>query len=131
MDQCHVRTALSLLLGAAMIQTLNAAPVKTPETVMVTYNVRPGSEDALASVLARHWATARMLKLVRETPHTLVRGSQDGRTYFLEIFTWRDANTPDTAPAAIQSIWAEMNRLVESRGGRPGIDFRAVSVVGR
>jgi hypothetical protein len=43
-----------------------------------------------------------------------VRGNEQGKTYFVEIFTWRDANIPDAPPAAIQNIWAEMNQLVES-----------------
>ena len=41
---------------------------------------------------------------------------ENGETYFVEIFTWRDAAIPDHAPPAIQSIWAEMNKLVEGRG---------------
>jgi hypothetical protein len=32
-------------------------------------------------------------------------------------------------PKAIQNIWTEMNQLTEPPGGRPGIDFTAVSVV--
>ena len=83
----------------------------------------------LASAIARQWALANRMKLVLETPHTLVRGNEDGKTYFVEIFTWRDANIPDAPPAAIQNIWAEMNQLVEWRGGKPGIDFAAVSVI--
>jgi hypothetical protein len=100
-----------------------------PETVMVTYHAKAGSETALANAIARQWATANRLKLVLETPHTLVRGDEQGKAYFVEVFTWRDANTPDAPPAVIQNIWAEMNQLVESRGGRPGIDFAAVSAV--
>lgn len=99
-----------------------------PETVLVTYHAKPGSEAALAGAIAKQWATATRLKLVLETPHTLVRGDEKGKTYFVEIFTWRDANIPDHAPAAIQSIWSQMNQLVEARGSQPGIDFAAVSV---
>jgi hypothetical protein len=47
----------------------------------------------------------------------------------VEVFTWRDAKIPDSAPAAIQSVWSQMNLLVESRGGKPGIDFTAVSAI--
>jgi hypothetical protein len=130
----HIRyavTAIAALLGLpALVHQLAAAPQSaTPETVMVTYHAKPGSEAALANAIARQWATATSLKLVSETPHTVVRGNEEGKTYFIEIFTWRDANTPDAAPAAIHNIWSEMNQLVESRGGRPGIDFTAVSVV--
>ena len=65
-----------------------------PETVMVTYHAKAGSEAALASVIARQWAWAIKLKLVLETPHILVRRNEQGKTYFVEIFTWRDANIP-------------------------------------
>jgi len=96
---------------------------------MVTYHAKSGSEAALANAIARQWAAANRLKLVLETPHTLVRGDEQGKIYFVEIFTWRDATIPDAPPVVIQNIWAEMNRLVESRGGRPGIDYAAVSEV--
>ena len=38
---------------------------------------------------------------------------------------------PDHAPAEIQTIWAEMNRLVEPRNGHPGLEFSEVSIVGK
>ena len=97
---------------------------------MVTLHAKPGGEADLARVIARHWDTARSLNLVLDTPSVTLRGAEDGdRTYFVHVFTWRDARIPDAAPAAIQAIWAEMNRLVESRGGRPGLHFTEVSVV--
>ena len=99
------------------------------ETVMVKYHAKPGSETELARVIEKHWKTVSGLKLVRDTPHVMVQGTEGGKTYFVEIFTWRDGNTPDSAPPAIQSIWAEMGKLVEARGGKPGIDFVEVSVV--
>jgi hypothetical protein len=101
-----------------------------PETVMVTYHARPGSEAALAGAIARHGTVARDLKLIGDTPRITLRGTEDGnKTYFVDVFTWRDAKIPDAAPPAIQAIWAEMNKLVETRGGRPGIDITEVSVV--
>jgi hypothetical protein len=119
------------LIGLAVnIPRSAASPENSaPETVMVTYHAKQGSEAALANAISRQWATALKLKLVQETPHTVVRGNEEGKTYFVEIFTWRDASIPDKAPAAIQNIWSEMNQSVESRGGRPGIDFVVVSVV--
>jgi hypothetical protein len=103
-----------------------------PETVMVTLRAKPGSEAELERVIARHWATAHELKLVQDAPHITLRGAESGdKTYFIEIFTWRDAGIPDAAPAEIRKIWDEMNRLVEARGGRPGLEFAAVSVVAR
>jgi hypothetical protein len=122
---CSIVTILSASISPSAAAPRSAAP----ETVMVTYHAIPGSEPALASAIARQWAAANRLKLVLETPHTLVRGNEEGKTYFVEIFTWRDGNIPDAPPPAIQKIWTEMNQLVESRGGKPGIDFAAVSVL--
>jgi len=97
---------------------------------MVTLHAKPGAEADLERVLADHWKTARELRLVRDAPHVTIRGSEEGnKTYFVDIFTWRDAGVPDKAPTEIQKIWTDMNRLVDARGGHPGLEFVAVSVV--
>jgi len=94
-----------------------AADAGKPETVIVTCHAKAGAEAELQRVLARHWTTARSLKLVLDTPRLSLRGVDgEGKTYFVEILTWRDGAIPDHAPAAIQSIWAEMGKLVEGRG---------------
>lgn len=122
-------TLASVLFIAASHPTL-AAGADQPETVMVTFRAKPGAEAELARVIASHWRTASELSLVTATPHVTLRGTEDGnRTYFVEVFTWRDASIPDAAPAAIQKIWSQMNTLVESRGGHPGLQFEEVSVV--
>lgn len=101
-----------------------------PETVMVTLRAKPGAEADLERVVARHWTTAREMKLVSDKPHLTLRGVEGGnKTYFVEIFTWRDARVPDAAPAEIRRIWSDMNRLVEARGGHPGLEFVAISVL--
>ena len=121
------------VLIAAAILALSAAAQPTadkPETVMVTYHAKPGAETELARVLDRHWTTARELELILDAGRLTVRGVEDGgKSFYVEIFTWRDAAIPDHAPAAIQSIWAEMSKLVEPRSGRPGIDIVEVSVL--
>jgi len=94
-----------------------------PETVMITLHAKPGAEQALADVLARHYATARRLNLLApDAPHVTLR-SADGaeKRDVVEIMTWRDAETPDHAPKEILAIWQEMNALVEPRGGQPGL----------
>ena len=109
-----------------------ATAADTPETVMITYRAKPGSETALARAIEKHWTTARAQHLVLESPHLTLRGvEEDGRVYFVDIVTWRDEKIPDSAPAAIQAIWAEMNAAVEPRGGAPGIQIQRVSVVAR
>jgi hypothetical protein len=101
-----------------------------PETVMVTYHVKRGSQAELARVLAAHWATALRLQLVDSAPHVVVESSDASQPPdIVEIFTWRDAATPDHAPPEIQAAWSNMAPLVEGRGGRPAIEAVEVSIV--
>ena len=119
---------VGLLLLAMQVTGQQARPV--PETVMVTFRVKAGAETELAKVIEKHWTTGGELGLFEATPHMTLRGADaEKKTYFVEVFTWRDANIPDHAPPAIQAIWAEMNRLTEPRGGKPGLEFSEVSVV--
>jgi hypothetical protein len=96
---------------------------------MITFRAKAGAERELAQVIADHWATARKLNLVLGDPHVTLRTKATaGKTSFVEIFTWRDRDIPDNAPPAILQIWDEMNRLTESRDGRPGLDIMEVAV---
>jgi hypothetical protein len=100
-----MRLVLLLLLSISAL-------AQKAETVMVTCYAKSGSEAELARVLARHWTTVRDLKLAADAGHLTLRGKQvGGQTFFVEIFTWRDASIPDNAPAPVQALWAEMNQL--------------------
>jgi len=129
----HMLTGgIATLLCAALGQTSSTAAQarsEEPETVMITLHAKAGAEAELAQVIARHWDTARRLKMIRETPHLTLRSAEGGQTDFVEIMTWRDASVPDSAPPEIQKIWGEMNRLVEKRGGAPGLRIEQMSVV--
>jgi hypothetical protein len=124
-----IRTALIALSALLALATAHAG---APETVLITFHPKRGSEQALADVIARHWATARRLDLVLDAPHLTLRGRDaGGNAYFVEVLTWRDAATPDSAPKPILELWDEMNALVESRDARPGLDLREVTVLSR
>ncbi len=108
-----MKTLLLILFAASGF----AQDAAKPETVMVTCHAKKGAEADLQRVLARHWSTIRDLKLVTGSTHVSLRGVDgEGKTYFVEIFTWRDGSVPDHAPASVQAIWSEMNGLVEGRG---------------
>ena len=127
----HVHSALALLC-AMLVQgptVVGQARPEEPETVLITLHAKVGAEAELAQVIAQHWQTVQRLKMVRDTPHLTLRSALGGQTDFVEIMTWRDASVPDSAPPEIQKIWGDMNRLVEPRGGRPGLNIEAVSVV--
>src|SRR5215469_6653727 len=118
---------LFILLGASGIGLFAAQP----ETVMVTFRAKAGAEADLERVIARHWDTAQQMKMMMsDTPHVTLRGTEEGgKTFFVEIFTWNDASTPDNAPATIRQIWGEMNKLVEKRDRHPGLEFAFVTPI--
>ncbi len=122
---------LVVVLVLILPRAFPAQSGENPETVVVTYRAKPGAEAQLAAVISRQWSTGRHLNLFRETPHVTVKGTETGnRVYFIEILTWRDAQTPDAPPEEIRAVWGEMNKLVESRDGHRGIEITPVSVVG-
>jgi len=129
MSTRHIVRAVSIAAVAAALSQVVGA--EQPETVMITLRPKPGAERALAQTIARHHETAQKLNLLREdTPHLTLQASDDqDKTYFVDIFTWRDAAVPDNAPREIQAIWKEMNGLVEMRGGRPALDIVPVKPV--
>jgi len=131
MNVRRISAALGLLCAAlAQGSSIAAQPrPEEPETVVITFHAKAGAEAELAQVIARHWQTARRLKMIRETPHLTLRSAEGAQTDFVEIMTWRDASVPDAAPPEIQKIWAEMNRLVEKRGTAPGLNIEQMSVV--
>jgi len=121
-----VRAALTM--GVLVAQQ----PAPQPETVVINFHAKPGAEAELLRVIEKHWTVAREMKLVQDSPHlTLRRIEQGNKVCFMDIFTWRDANIPDNAPPAILAIWGEMSKLVEPRGGEPGLAIASVDLVSR
>jgi len=124
--------ALAVLAAATMGVLAAQHPAPKPETVVITFHAKAGAEAELARVIEKHWTVAREMKLVNDSPHLTLRRIEEGnKVCFTDIFTWRDAATPDSAPPAIQAIWAQMNQLVESRGGDPGLAIASVAIVSR
>ena len=122
----------ALLVASGAAAVVAAARQDDPETVMITFRAKAGAEAELAQVIADHWATAQRLHLVGAGPHVTVRTrGAAGTIAFVDIFTWRDRDIPDNAPAAILKIWGDMGRLTERRDGRPGIDIAEVMLAGR
>lgn len=123
-----MRKVLIAIVAVSLGGTLMAATA-TPETVMITYRPKAGSEKALARVIAEHWAAAKRLDLVRPEPHITLSATDKDGVYFVDIFTWRDASIPDAAPAEIKTIWDEMNQLTEARGGHPAMALTEMTVL--
>lgn len=95
-----------------------------PETIYSVSHVIAGKEAAFDKARIEAWAIYQRLGLVLPKPHLVVRGADEaGKTYFVEIFTWKDAAIPDHAPPEVRAIWKLLEAACEPRGGRPGIDF--------
>src|SRR4029450_12376433 len=119
--------ALALVIGG-----LGAVRDDDPETMMITLRPKAGAEAELKTVIAAHWDTARRLNLVLPEPHVTLELKDETRAiYYVDVFTWRDRDIPDSAPESIQKIWSDMNRLTAARDGRPGLDIREVKRINR
>jgi hypothetical protein len=101
-----------------------------PETVMATFHVIAGKEADFQQVLVREWEAYTKEKLVFDQPHVVVRGKEtDGKTYFVDIFTWVSQSTPDHPPASVVAVWQSMGPLVEARNGHPSMEITEVQLV--
>ena len=94
-------------------------------TVLATYRVVPEHETAFRDLLARHWPTLHHLGLATDDPPRILRGEEDGRPVYFELFTWRDAEAPRVAHETpeVMAIWEPMGALTERRGERPDMEF--------
>ena len=124
--------AFAALAAVTMGMLVAQQPAPKPETVVITFHAKPGAEAELARVIEKHWTVAHEMKLVTDSPHLTLRRVEEGnKICFTDIFTWRDAAIPDNAPPAVQAIWAQMNELVEPRGGAPGLAIASVDILSR
>ena len=129
--------ALSLVLltscSTANHQSKNLVGPKTssdPETVLITYRVKPGSEAEFEKVLAQAWKIYRQHQLVFPKPHLIVRDKDSGdKTRFVEVFTWVSHAAPDHAPEAVKKIWEKMMSLCEKRDGHGGLEGGEVQIM--
>lgn len=98
----------------------------TPETVISTFRIIEGKEEEFIGLLRAHWPSLRKVGLVTDTPPQVFRGREaSGKSYFVEIFEWRDAAAVQTAHElpAVMAVWEPMGALCEARDGRPPMEF--------
>jgi hypothetical protein len=79
--------------------------------------IHPGKEAEFEALLARHYPTLAELGLVERAPHLCLRGrTDDGRTFYVEILPWTDAEAVGRAHEhpAVGALWEPMGALCES-----------------
>jgi len=102
----------------------------SPETVLVTYRVKPGKEQQLAATLSRAWDIYRKERLVFAQPHVIIREREEGDKHrFIEIFTWVSHDAPDQAPDSVKNIWDQMQLVCETRDGHKGLEGGEVEIL--
>lgn len=128
-------TNLAFLFPLILLTACSSTPVArdqqhTPETVIVTYHVRPGMESVLQDALARAWVIYRKQHLVFAEPHTIVQDHEGiGKTRIIEIFTWTSHAAPEHVPDSVKQIWAQMQGLCEPRNGHGGLEGGEVDLL--
>jgi hypothetical protein len=101
-----------------------------PETVLVTYHVKPGKEADFQEVISRAWEIYRNEHLVFAKPHVVVRDNEaGGQTRFVEIFTWISHSGPEHAPDSVKSIWNQEQSLCEARAGHASLEGGEVDML--
>jgi hypothetical protein len=111
---------------AAKPQPKPARAAAAVQVVFATYRVREGKEAEFRSLLSRHWAVLRKLKLVTATrPVFYERQDEERKTVYVEIFSWLNDEAVGKAHhhPDVMAIWGAMETLVEERLGRPKFEF--------
>jgi hypothetical protein len=104
-------------------------PGAETETILSTYHVRPGQEQAFLAAVTRTWKIYRRLDAVLPRPHFLVKKVDDaGHTEYYELFTWRSGDIPDNAPAEIKAAWKDLEALCKRPDGHSGIAVEEVTI---
>lgn len=89
----------------------------TPVLTHVTYRPLPGKEDALFTLVQKHWPTIHRLGLTTDTPANVYRAQdkQSGCVSFIEIFSWKSEEASDVAHQMpeVMAIWEPMDPLLD------------------
>lgn len=88
-----------------------------PTMMQCVYRPKPGHEEALFALVKRHWPTLRDAGLTTDTPALLYRATEKrgGRTFFLEIFSWKDERSSGIAHQLpeVMAIWEPMGPMID------------------
>jgi quinol monooxygenase YgiN len=89
-------------------------PKGKPVRMLCLYRVKDGRERAFQGLLARHWPALRSAGLASAEPAVAYRTEdRQGRTVFVELFSWADAHASDAAHRSpdVMAVWAPMGEL--------------------
>ena len=89
-----------------------------PVKMLVTYRPKEGKGDELFSYVQKHLPALRGTGLLADGPAAVYRATdkRSGKSYFVETFSWRDAQAPNIAHQLpeVMAIWEPMTPLLEA-----------------
>lgn len=101
---------------------------------LCTYRVKDNHENEFVGLLRKHAPTLHRLGLLTGEPSLLFRGKDEsGKSFFVEILHWKSTDGHRVAEQMpeVLAIWEKMGQLVESRLGRPAMEFPHVERIER
>ncbi len=99
-------------------------------TVMARFHVKEGKEAEFERVHTEAWQAYLRLDLIQPTPHLVLRGKEEsGKTYYVEILTWKDVSVTGNPPEEVRALWMQLNEACEARNGHQAIEFPAVEIL--
>jgi hypothetical protein len=128
----HFLSALALagLTACSTTTSEHSPPRDDTETVMAIYHVRMGQEVNFHGLLTRAWETYRGEHMVFAQPHVIVQDREaNGKTRFIEIFTWVSHTAPQNAPDSVKQVWAREQSLCEARDGHNALEGGEVDLI--
>ena len=100
--------------------------------VICHYRVKKGNESEFEKLLHKHWPVLHGLELVTDSPSLQYKGEEqdNGQPIYYEIFDWLDGAV-DRAHEhpEIMAIWEPMDKLCETRGDKPNMEFPHVKAI--
>jgi hypothetical protein len=88
-----------------------------PVLTHVTYRPKKGKEEELFSLVKKHWPILKEIGLSTNEPAEVYRATdkRSGQVYFIEIFSWRDAEASTIAHQTpeVMAVWETMGPVLE------------------
>lgn len=85
--------------------------------MLVTYRPKEGKGEELFSLVRKHLPALRGTGLLADEPTGVYRATdkRSGKKYFVEMFSWRDAQASNIAHQLpeVMAIWEPMTPLLE------------------
>ena len=85
--------------------------------MLVTYRPKEGKAEELFSFVQKHLPALEGTGLLADEPTAVYRATdkRSGKSYFVEMFSWRDEQAPNVAHQLpeVMAIWEPMTPLLE------------------